>query len=98
MPGPELYLALLGVLVLVMVAMAALNVLIERLAYRPLRRAPRLAPLISAIGVSFILINIGLLWKGRPAELPQLHPPGGHPQRGLQAQYRHLLHHQGHSS
>jgi branched-chain amino acid transport system permease protein len=43
---------------------AALNVLIERLAYRRLRNAPRLAPLISAIGVSFILINIGLYWGG----------------------------------
>src|ERR687883_17983 len=48
--------------------MALLNMLIERLAYRPLRRAPRLAPLISAIGVSFILVNVGLLWKG-PAPL-----------------------------
>ena len=75
MPGPELYLALLGVLLLVMVAMAALNVLIERLAYRPLRRAPRLAPLISAIGVSFILINIGLLWKGAaPQNFPNFIP------------------------
>lgn len=41
-----------------------LNVLIERLAYRRLRSAPRLAPLISAIGVSFILVNIGLFWGG----------------------------------
>ena len=36
----------------------------ERLAYRPLRNAPRLAPLITAIGVSLILENIGELWKG----------------------------------
>src|SRR3712207_4273591 len=53
-----------GALLLAMVACALLNVLIERLAYRPLRRAPRLAPLISAIGVSFILVNVGLHWKG----------------------------------
>ena len=36
-----------------------LNVAIERFAYRPLRNAPRLAPLITAIGVSFILQNVG---------------------------------------
>src|SRR5690242_17455685 len=41
-----------------------LNVVIERVAYRRLRNAPRLAPLISAIGVSFILVNVGLVWKG----------------------------------
>jgi branched-chain amino acid transport system permease protein len=67
-PGPEMYLQLFGVLVVVMALMALLNTAIERLAYRPLRRAPRLAPLISAIGVSFILVNVGLLWKG-PAPL-----------------------------
>jgi branched-chain amino acid transport system permease protein len=41
-----------------------LNTIIEFLAYRPLRGAPRLAPLITAIGVSFILQNVGLAWKG----------------------------------
>jgi branched-chain amino acid transport system permease protein len=43
---------------------AVLGVLIERIAYRPLRNAPRLAPLISAIGVSLILQDVGKLWKG----------------------------------
>jgi branched-chain amino acid transport system permease protein len=43
---------------------ALLGVLIERVAYRPLRNAPRLAPLISAIGVSLILLDIGKLWRG----------------------------------
>jgi len=47
-----------------MVLMGLLGVVIERFAYRPLRNAPRLAPLISAIGVSYILQNIGQLWKG----------------------------------
>jgi branched-chain amino acid transport system permease protein len=42
------------------------SVSIERVAYRPLRNAPKLAPLISAIGMSFILQNVGLLWKGPP--------------------------------
>ncbi len=41
-----------------------LNTFIEIVAYRPLRGAPRLAPLITAIGVSFILQNVGLRWKG----------------------------------
>jgi branched-chain amino acid transport system permease protein len=41
-----------------------LNTTIEFIAYRPLRGAPRLAPLITAIGVSFILQNAGLVWKG----------------------------------
>ena len=38
--------------------------LIEKVAYRPLRGAPKLAPLITAVGMSFILQNVGLLWKG----------------------------------
>jgi branched-chain amino acid transport system permease protein len=62
-PG-EVALLLPLVLVLVMLFTAVLNATIERVAYRPLRRAPRLAPLISAIGTSFILVNIGLHWKG----------------------------------
>ena len=41
-----------------------LNALIERVAYRPLRSAPKLAPLITAVGMSFILQNVGLLWIG----------------------------------
>jgi branched-chain amino acid transport system permease protein len=47
-----------------MVVMAVVNLLIERLAYRPLRNAPRLAPLITAIGVSFILQNFVQIWQG----------------------------------
>jgi branched-chain amino acid transport system permease protein len=41
-----------------------MNTTIETVAYRPLRNAPRLAPLITAIGVSFILQTVGLVWKG----------------------------------
>ena len=47
-----------------MIATGSLNVMIERVAYRPLRNAPKLAPLITAVGFSFILQNIGLLWLG----------------------------------
>jgi branched-chain amino acid transport system permease protein len=56
-----------GLLVTLLVSMAvcgSLNVLIERVAYRPLRGAPKLAPLITAVGFSFILQNVGLLWRG----------------------------------
>jgi branched-chain amino acid transport system permease protein len=56
-----LILAILGI---TMAITATLNVSIERFAYRPLRNAPKLAPLISAIGMSFVLQNLGLLWKG----------------------------------
>jgi branched-chain amino acid transport system permease protein len=51
-------------LVVAMLACASLNVMIERVGYRPLRNAPRLAPLITAVGFSFILQNVGLLWLG----------------------------------
>jgi branched-chain amino acid transport system permease protein len=52
-----------------------LNFAIDRIAYRPLRGAPRLAPLITAIGMSFALQNIGIWWKGpRPLLFPSLLP------------------------
>jgi branched-chain amino acid transport system permease protein len=47
-----------------MLATAAINMSIERVAYKPLRNAPKLAPLISAIGMSFVLQNIALLIFG----------------------------------
>ena len=53
-----------GTLVLSMLACGLLNAAIEFVAYRPLRGAPRLAPLITAIGVSFIIEDVGLVWKG----------------------------------
>src|ERR671915_546923 len=63
---------LAGVLIAMAVAMVACGLLgvgIERVAYKPLRNSPRLAVLITAIGMSFILQNIGLVWKG-PAQVP----------------------------
>jgi len=55
--------------------MALVGALIERLAYRPLRRAPKLAPLITAIGVSFILQNIIQFFFGPTiVSVPQLVP------------------------
>ena len=63
--GPlGLILGLALTLVISMLVCGSLNLLIERVAYRPLRNAPKLAPLITAIGFSFILQNTGLLWKG----------------------------------
>ena len=49
---------------------AGMNIITERYAYRPLRNAPRLAPLISAIGMSFIFQNMGLFWGGLRAFIP----------------------------
>jgi len=51
-------------LLLSMLACGAINATIEFIAYRPLRNAPRLAPLITAIGASFIIEDVGLAWKG----------------------------------
>jgi branched-chain amino acid transport system permease protein len=59
-----LILGLPVVLVVSMVACGSLNAAIERVGYRPLRNAPKLAPLITAVGFSFILQNVGLLWLG----------------------------------
>jgi branched-chain amino acid transport system permease protein len=47
-----------------MIFCATINVAIEFLAYRRLRHAPKLAPLITAVGFSFILQNIGQKWNG----------------------------------
>jgi branched-chain amino acid transport system permease protein len=55
---------LLGTLAVTMPLFAIMNATIERVAYKPLRRAPRLAPLITAVGVSFIVQNISLALYG----------------------------------
>jgi branched-chain amino acid transport system permease protein len=65
-------LSLLLGLVVAMLASGVLNVMIERVAYKPLRNAPKLAPLITAIGMSFILQNVGLLWRPSPDSSPDL--------------------------
>ncbi len=60
----SLWPALFASLGISMVFCGILNASIERIAYRPLRRAPRLAPLITAIAMSFILQNVAIAWKG----------------------------------
>jgi branched-chain amino acid transport system permease protein len=67
--------ALPVVLLVTMALCAAMGVTIERLAYRPLRKAPRLNVLITAIGVSLFLQNVGLLDKffgNRPSTISAL--------------------------
>jgi branched-chain amino acid transport system permease protein len=71
---PPVLIALIGFGIAAMVCMA-LGWSIERIAYRPLRNAPRLAPLITAIGVSLVLQQLAMLFWGRsyhavPALLP----------------------------
>lgn len=61
---PGLLVVLAGVMVAIPACMA-LGYSIEKVAYRPLRRAPRLAPLITAIGVSIVLQNAAMLIWGR---------------------------------
>ncbi len=52
---------------------ALLGTLAERLAYRPLRSAPRISILVSAIGVSYFLQNLAtVLFGGRPLNFPQI--------------------------
>jgi branched-chain amino acid transport system permease protein len=69
--------AILVSLAVAIVGCGLLNVTVEAIAYRPLRRAPRLAPLITAIGMSFILQDVALIWKGsEPVGLPRTLPHG----------------------
>jgi amino acid/amide ABC transporter membrane protein 1, HAAT family (TC 3.A.1.4.-) len=78
-PGtPGLLLLGAGLLVAIPVCMA-LGLVIERVAYRPLRNAPRLAPLITAIGVSIILQNVAMLiWGKQYIPFPEILPQGRH--------------------
>ena len=69
--------AVIATLFVAIAACAAINATVERIAYRRLRHAPRLAVLITAIAMSFILQNVGLIWKG-PAyvAIPEILPRG----------------------
>ncbi|MFM8510152.1 MAG: branched-chain amino acid ABC transporter permease, partial [Betaproteobacteria bacterium] len=72
LPGWVLMLISLPVAVLVC---CTLNFGIEKLAYRPLRNAPRLAPLITAMGMSLLLQTLAMIvWKPNPKPYPQLLP------------------------
>jgi branched-chain amino acid transport system permease protein len=57
------------------VVCCVLNFVIEKVAYRPLRSAPRLAPLITAMGMSLLLQTLAMIiWKPSPKPFPQLLP------------------------
>ncbi len=72
LPGPVLLLAAVAAAVPVCVL---LSLFIERVAYRPLRNAPRLAPLITAIGVSIVIQTVAMIiWKPNPIVFPDLLP------------------------
>jgi branched-chain amino acid transport system permease protein len=69
-------LVVLGIaLMSAMISCAGLSYWIEKIAYRPLRNAPRLAPLISAIGMSILLQTVAMIiWGRNPMPFPQLLP------------------------
>jgi len=72
-PGMPLWLVLLCATLIAMVVCAVLNFTIEKLAYRPLRNSPRLAPLITAIGMSILLQTIAMIiWKPNPKSYPSM--------------------------
>ncbi|MDP3512526.1 MAG: branched-chain amino acid ABC transporter permease [Sulfuritalea sp.] len=69
---PPLVIVLAGVIAAIPACMV-MGYLLERAAYRPLRHAPRLAPLITAIGMSIILQHLALLvWGRNPLAFPQI--------------------------
>ncbi len=68
--SPPAELLLLGGLALSVGAFCgALNWLVDRWAYKPLRNAPRLTQLVTAIGVSFVFMNLGLFWGTMPLDV-----------------------------
>ncbi len=72
MPG---WVKMLIALPCAIVVCSALNFSIEKVAYRPLRNAPRLAPLITAMGVSLLLQTVAMIiWKPNPKPFPLLLP------------------------
>jgi len=86
------YVALASALVLAAIVAGVLNVLIDRIAYRPIRRAGRLAPLISGIGVYFFLENGVGVWVGRdPKPFPSLLPTGSFVLAGVHVTYAQLV-------
>ena len=86
------YGVLLLCLVAVMAFCALINVTIERFAYRRLRRAPKLAPLITAVGMSFILQFVGLRWNGSGQKTwPSLLPNGNFSIFGVRLPYTTLI-------
>ena len=75
MAGTPGWLILLAALLIACVVAAALNFVIEKVAYRPLRNSPKLAPLITAIGMSILLQTLAMIiWKPNYKPYPNLLP------------------------
>ncbi len=75
MPGAPGYIVLIIALVIACIVAAALNFVIEKVAYRPLRNSPKLAPLITAIGMSLLLQTLAMIiWKPNYKPYPTLLP------------------------
>ncbi len=89
LPGPMV--AAIGVLAAIPACMMT-GFLIERIAYRPLRSAPRLAPLITAIGVSMLLQNLAMMVWGREyLSFPQLLPAATYPIGGASISFIQII-------
>ncbi|MDD0840518.1 branched-chain amino acid ABC transporter permease [Curvibacter sp. HBC61] len=75
MPGAPGWLILLFAMIIACVVAATLNYVIEKVAYRPLRNSPKLAPLITAIGMSILLQTLAMIiWKPNYKPYPTLLP------------------------
>ena len=75
MPGAPGWIILVIALIISCVVAAALNFVIEKVAYRPLRNSPKLAPLITAIGMSILLQTLAMIiWKPNYKPYPTLLP------------------------
>lgn len=75
MPGTPGYIILIISLLIACVVCATLNFVIEKVAYRPLRNSPKLAPMLTAIGMSILLQTLAMiLWKPTYKSYPTLLP------------------------
>jgi branched-chain amino acid transport system permease protein len=74
-PGAPGWVILIVAMIISCIVAAALNFVIEKVAYRPLRNSPKLAPLITAIGVSILLQTLAMIiWKPNYKAYPTLLP------------------------
>lgn len=91
-PGLNAVLPLILTFVLTMMFCALINMSAEFFAYRRLRRAPKLAPLITAVGLSFVFQNIGLKWNGStPKQWSSVISTGGITIGGVLIRYSLIL-------
>ncbi len=90
--GPMLIVVVVVTMLGAMILCGLTGVVIERLAYRRLRNAPRLAPLITAIGMSFILENVMQYWRGpSPVPFPQVIPDPNVQLGGVSVELKQIL-------